>query len=350
MTYLFDKAFQVVLMILFLFIFVVLLAVGIFLMGYMKKKGKKEEDEYYQNLNRYDAKDYLDFDDIVDEMVVLDNHRRFVAAIRCNGFDLYSASSTQVASTMQGYIEFLNTITTPVTYRQYFTPMSIDHTRNMYATRYEEIEKELFHKTADLEELIGQLNQVRGTNIVAEEALMDEYEKMRKDIENLDWRRIHMKEQIDFMDAVCDSTVMEPDMEQVYLVEWNYVPGQFNREMTEEDIHKKAIEELSGICRRMISALGRCNVTAYRMRTEELIEMFYQQSHPLTAMEFKMPEVVNSSYFENIITSDDLKRKQESAFQDAVLKEGVRMAQAMNGMDIDAVLSAGTANVEEANA
>ena len=66
MTYLFDKAFQVVLMILFLFIFVVLLAVGIFLMGYMKKKGKKEEDEYYQILNGYDAKDYLDFDDIFD--------------------------------------------------------------------------------------------------------------------------------------------------------------------------------------------------------------------------------------------------------------------------------------------
>ena len=103
-------------------------------------------------------------------------------------------------------------------------------------------------------------------------------------------------------------------------------------EMTEEDIHAKAIEELSGICRRMAAALGRCSVAAYRMTTAELIEMFYQQSHPLSSMEFKMPDILNSPYFDNVITSDDLSRKQRTAYVDAVLKEGVRMADAIDQM------------------
>ena len=347
MGYLFDKAFQVTLVILFLVLFLILSAAGIFLISRMKHKGKTEEDEYYQKLDRYDAQDYLDFEDIVDEMVISDHHRRFVAAIRCNGFDLYSASSAQVASTMQGYIEFLNTITVPVTYRQYFVPMSMDYTRTMYDARHEEIERQLFHDNKDREELLGQLNQVRGTNLVAEEALISELEKIQEKIRNLEWRRMHIKEQMDFMDTVCDSTGMEPSMEQVYLVEWQYVEGQIHMEMTEEDIHTKAIEELSGICRRMIAALGRCNVTAYRMTTAELIEMFYQHSHPLSSMEFKMPDILNSPYFDSVITSDELSEKQKAAYMDAVLKEGVRMAEAIEEMTAEDVAAEVLGEVEK---
>lgn len=301
MNYLFDKAFQLVLVILCFILFFVFLFLGFFFWNRKKREKKLDEDEYYQALERHDSQDFLDFEDIVDEMVVSNHHRHFVAAIRCNGFDLYSASQTQVASTMQNYIEFLNTISSPVTYRQYYVSMSMDYTRTMYASKYDEVERELFNKNADRDELIGQLNRVRGTNLVAEEALIDELEQIQGAVQNLEWRRMHLDEQIRMLDAVCDSTSMEPSMEQVYLAEWEYVPGQYNMNMTEEDIHEKAIEELSGICRRMISSLGRCNVTAYRCTTKELIEMFYQHSHPLSSKEFKVPDVVNSPYFESVV-------------------------------------------------
>ena len=57
--------------------------------------------------------------------------------------------------------------------------------------------------------------------------------------------------------------------------------------------------------------------------------MFYQQSHPLSAMEFKMPDVGNSPYFEFVTTTDDYEKKRETAYRDAVLQEGARMAQAV---------------------
>lgn len=332
MSYLFDKAFQITLMIIFLLIFMLLVIVGFIVLSRVKRKNKREEDDYYQNLNRYDAQDYLDFEDIVDDMVVMDRHRRFVGAIRCNGFDYYSASSSQQAGTMRGYLEFLRSITSPVTYRQYFVRMSMDHTRSMYAKRYEEIERELFHKNADRDGLVERLNLVRGIDLVAEEMLLQEAEKLQAAISNLDWRRMHMKEQIDFMDLVCDESSLEPDIEQVYLMEWEFNPDRYNMELSEEDIHRKAIEELDGICRRMISALGQANVRAYRCSTAELIEMFYQQSHPLSAMEFKMPDVVNSPYFDFVTTTHDFQKKQDMAYQDAVLQEGVRMAQAVEGL------------------
>ena len=333
MTYLLDKAFQITLMVIFLLIFFLFFMVGFVLLARRKRKNKKEEDDYFQKLDRYDTKDYLDFEDIVDDMVIMEHHRRFVGAIRCEGYDYYSASSAQQASTMRGYLEFLRTITGPVTLRQYFVRMSMDHTRSMYAKRYEEVERELFHKNGDRDGIIERLNIVRGVDLIAEEMLLKEAEKLQEEITNLDWRRMHLKEQMDFMDMVCDESSLEPDIEQVYLVEWEFRADSYNMELSEEDIHKKAIEELGGICRRMISALGQANVKAYRCKTAELIEMFYQQSHPLSAMEFKMPDVLNSPYYDLVTTSGDFERKNETAYQDAMLSEGIRMAMAVGDLE-----------------
>ena len=332
MSYLFDKAFQITLMVIFLLVFMLLVIVGFIVLRRLRRKNKREEDDYFQKLERYDAQDYLDFEDIVDDMVVMDNHRRFVGAIRCNGYDYYSASSAQQASTMRGYIEFLRSITSPVTYRQYFVRMSMDHTRSMYAKRYEEIERELFHKNEDRDGLVARLNLVRGIDLVAEEMLLQEAEKLQERISNLDWRRLHMKEQMDFMDMVCDESSLEPDIEQVYLMEWEFNPDRYNMELGEEEIHRKAVEELDGISRRMISALGQANVRAYRCSTAELIEMFYQQSHPLSSMEFKMPDVAGSPYFDYVTTTKDFQKKQDMAYRDAVLQEGARMAQAVEDL------------------
>lgn len=341
MAYLFDKAFQVVMVFVFLLLFLILVGVGILFYMRAKKKGRTDEDEYYQELNRLDAQDFLGFDDIVDDMVCIPGHRRFIAAIRCQGYDVYSASSAQIAATFQGYIEFLSTITTPVTYRQYYVPMSIDYTRSMYQRRYEETEQELFHKNADRDELVARLNQVRGVDLVTEEALLDEIAKLQKEISDIAWRRAHLESQMKFMAMVCDETQMEPTMEEVYLVEWEYNPNEYSMELSEEEIHMKAIESLNGICGQMIGALSRCNVRAFRCKTEELIEMNYQQSHPFSAMEFKMPAVARSSIYENIITSDDFKKKQEAAYKDAALREGIRMAQAVEDITAATVVETG---------
>lgn len=331
MTYIFDKVFQVALMLIFILSFIILAGVGFFIMSRRKRKGKREEDEYYQNLERYDAQDYLsDVEDIIDNMIVLDNHRLFVGGIRCNGYDFHSASSAQKASTQGGYVGFLRALDSPITFRQNFVRMSMDSTHSMYGNRYEEIERELFHKAADRDSIVERLNIVRGVDLVAEELLLNEAEKIQREIENLDWRRMHMREQIDFMGMVCDDSLMEPDVEQTYLFEWRFDSGKYNMELSEEEIHKKAIEELGGKARRMISALGQSNVRAHRCSTAELIEMFYQQSHPLSAMEFKMPDVVNSPYFDFVISSKDFERKRENAYTDAVLAEGMRMAQAVS--------------------
>lgn len=325
MIYLINQAYQVVILIL---VVLMLLAVGFFAMymaSIQQKRNRKEEDMYFQSLNRKDAKDYLDFEDIVDDMVVTDHHRRFIAAIKCNGFDLRSASSTQIASTLQGYLSFINTIDSPITYRQYSVPMSMDATKSMYTARYEELERELFHKNEDRKDMLSHLNEIRGIDLIQEESIQTELEALQKQIQNLEWRRLHMKEQMDFMEYVFSEVTIHPSVEEAYLVEWEFNPNDYSIELSEEEIHEKAIEMLSNICNNKISILAGCNVSAYRCSTEELIEMFYQHTHPLSSSEFKMADVMNSGFFDEFVSSYDLNRKQETAYKDTMLEEGVAL-------------------------
>ena len=50
--------------------------------------------------------------------------------------------------------------------------------------------------------------------------------------------------------------------------------------------------------------------------------MFYQHTHPLSSMEFKMADVKNSGFFDDYVTSNDLQRLKKTAYQDVMLKEG----------------------------
>ena len=322
MVYLINQAYQIVMLVIVL---MAILAIGFFtlyIMSTRQKRKRKEADMYFASLNRKDAKDYLDFEDIVDDMVVTDHHRRFIAAIKCNGFDLRSASSVQVASTLQGYLGFVFSIDGPITYRQYSVPMSLDSTKNMYASRFEELNRELFHQNEDRKALLNRLNQIRGSNLLEEEAIQKNLEAMQKEIKNLEWRRLHMKDQMDFMEYVFSETARYPEIEEAYLVEWTFQPNDYSLEFSEEEIHQKAIENLNNICNNKISLLSGCHVHAYRCSTEELIEMFYQHTHPLSSMEFKMADVKNSGFFDDYVTSNDLQRLKKTAYQDVMLKEG----------------------------
>lgn len=329
MTYMINQIYHVVMILIFMMMFMMIVCFVLYMSATRKKKQRREADMYFQSLDRKDAKDFLDFEDIVDDMVVTNHHRTFIAAFKCRGFNLGTASSVQVASTLQGYLSFINTIKTPITYRQYFIPMSLDSTKSMYNNKYDEVEQKLFHLVQDYDELLEALNLVRGIDIVQEGEMQKRLIKLQEDISNMEWRKDHLKDQIDFMNRMFKEDAVHPSAEEAYLVEWSYNSNDYSIELSEEEIHKKAIQELDNLCNNMISTLGASGVSAYRCKTNELIEMFYQHTHPLSSSEFKMDDIQNSEYFDEYVTSHDYDRKMRTAMEDSMIEEGVHLAGAM---------------------
>lgn len=77
----------------------------------------------------------------------------------------------------------------------------------------------------------------------------------------------------------------------------------FSHELSDGEIYKKAVQELKAAEHNMAFALGNAGVKAVRMKTGELIEAFRQHNNPVSSERFRMKDVGNTSYYDDIITS-----------------------------------------------
>ena len=93
-------------------------------------------------------------------------------------------------------------------------------------------------------------------------------------------------------------------------------------DLTDEEIHKKAITELKRKGDAYIHALGNAGVRASRVRNNELVQMMRRHIHPLTANLFTEKDFEASNYYEEITSSSGLKESDyELAMEEGVLEQ-----------------------------
>ena len=302
----------------------IILALGIFIVFYFlnrnNSKGKKVSDEPTSLLRREDSTSYVPIDTIKDDMIVTDNGYRFIGMIRCSGFDYYTANASEQAATMNGYLGFIKSIDNKITYRQFFRTIDMSHTIEMYKEAQAKIHSELFNATEDFKQLEAEFKKVKDTDIEKAEYLLDELERLKKKTESLAWREFHMRDQIAYIGRVSGKN-SEPEAIETYVFEWVYDAREFAKPLTKEEIYVKALMELEAKTRNMIAALSGCNVKAYRLNTSEIIEICRAYYKPISAEQFKMADIENSSFYEDVITSNSMEELNAGAIKEFVEKQ-----------------------------
>lgn len=268
-----------------------------------KKRRISEDEMDYSHLNREDSVDYIKFDDIKDGMVILNHGRRFVGAVRGEATrDFYEEQVQIQASVAQNFESFIGTIDRPTTFRQHCQAVDMEDTINAYKEQLSNREKELYNAVEDRREIVAALER----NTLTKEE-MDEYtrslEQLDRQIESLKIRKFHIEDQINYIKCISGAGV-DPLIVQNWLFEWIYDPLDFSIDLSEEEIYKRAVQELKAKANAYIHALSNCGVKAVRCTTEDLIEMSRRYSCPISSERFKLRDVVNSSFFDDINTSD----------------------------------------------
>ena len=309
--YIIDKITQV--LVIFLVILLAVFASAAVWYIRMKRRGKKtklsDDGADYQGLERRNALDYVKFDDIRDDMILAENNTRFIAVLRCQGFDFYYGHIAEQYAAQNGYLGFLNTVTKPITYRQYTKAVDLEHTQDNYATAYNEIQEALFNLSEDykaakqrLREKEQDLEKEGGSRQEAHleiSCMLDHLISMQREIEALEWRLLHVRDQLAYLDQLAEKSGAPVSME-TYVFDWVYDPMDFPVEMTDDEIAEKAKEELKRLARQKINALSTAGVKAYRCTTDELIDMVRRHFQPLSSDRYRMRNVGDSSYYSDI--------------------------------------------------
>lgn len=287
------------------------IAIGVFLYLYSRKKKRKTlKNIDYSSFMRRDAKSYIDdIDDITDDMIIMNGMTRFVGVIECQGFDFYEAHLVEQGNTVQNYLGFVNTIDKPISYRQHSKSVDLEFTLKKYFNAHENIREKL-------DKAIKRQNEIQATlkNKLSPERknlYLSELELTKRSISALSFRLFHIEDQLQYIDNNSGST-STPLISSNYVFDWVYNPMEYSVDLTDSEIIERAKNELAAQANAKINSLSNSGVRAKRCSTIELIDMCRRHSQPISSERFRIRDVISSSYYDDIVSTNDIDRINES--------------------------------------
>lgn len=280
---------------------------------FVRRKGKQklqEDGKKYRNYETADAAEFIPIENIRDDMIVDEGGRRFLAVIKCRGSDFYKSNLAEKVRIKNSYVAFIQALTGPISYRQHGEDIDMGHTLKRYQAAYEKCLGETFQLTESYKEGKGLFDKIRGTGDSQEKELADYLVKSQKKIEAYNWRLVHLESQMRYIEQVSGPANQQKAL-QAYVVEWESGAGVLTESLTEEELYRKASLELDKKCRSMIHQLSAAGVTAIRCKTPELIDMCRRHFRPVTGNRYTMQDIMDSSFGEGIITTDEMDHMDE---------------------------------------
>ena len=301
----------------FFILLIVLCAIAIAIVYYLvkvKRIASKEELFDYSKFDRKDSLDYVRFDRIINSVennvqtkngiIVLDEGTRFVAALKVNGYNFFTASAQEQRQSMSGMISFLNAIEGDIQYRQSTKAIDLSENIEKHKKRLNDIELEIYGLKMDHEDLVE-----KAEAYVNMPEIFENYHQRLLQIEKNITCKTHTQQELDvliqYMEAL-SGTNLESEKVQCWLFEWKYNPNDYIEEMNDEERFKKAASELSTKTGSYMSALLRTGCSCERMSGEEILELFRYHFSPITSDVYKVNDLYDSSINHLYVTSSSL--------------------------------------------
>lgn len=299
---------------------IVVFAVAAFAVIYHIKKNSSEKQNTadMSKVVRKNASDILPIEDIKDHMIIERGGNRFLAVITCVGNDFYTKSMEEKVAIQNNYIDFIFALKEPIMFRQYDEGVNMDYTYKKLNDAYQSLESQLFHKMEDFKENQKVLKdmQLRNDPELDDMILFMEQEKMH--IESLQWRMDHIKEECRYLEKNTQGTFGNQRQKLTYVVSWS-PSAESNLTLSTESIYETAKRELDQLCKVKIRQLADTGAAARRCTTTELIDICRRHSSPVSANRFTMQQVMESTYFSDVVTTDMTDRRTKQ-FEDDMIR------------------------------
>ena len=174
-------------------VFIMVVLIAVYFLISRKKEEKKSEDEFiidekkaeettnvsdfgkFQGvLTKESIFDFMEFDEINDNMIIRKNGSQYVMVLQCNGINYDLMSQNEKYAVEEGFVQFLNTIRYPIQLYVQSRTLNLKEIIASYKSRINTI-------TNELNKLESKLVQARN---VGNKALIEklEFEKRRKKI------------------------------------------------------------------------------------------------------------------------------------------------------------------------
>lgn len=270
----------------------------------IEKKKEQKYGKFTTNLTKESIFEFMEFDEIVDNMIVRKNATQYIMIMQCNGVNYDLMSEDEKIAVEEGFVQFLNTLRFPIQLYIQSRTLNLRDIINEYKSRVDNL-------TIEIEKLDAKIAQAQTTgNKALREKL--EFEKRRK-INILEYG-------IDITDYVDKLSSNRNVLQQRTYVVVSYYSAEIGgglEKYSKEEIYNMCFAELYTRCQNIASALSNSQISSTILSSEELAELLYVAYNRDESEILQLSKALDAQYDALYSSGKDvLKKKQEKLDQE----------------------------------
>ena len=277
------------------------------------KERKQDFGKFHGDLTQESIFEFMEFDEVIDNMIVRKDRTQFVMVLQCNGVNYDLMSEPEKISVEEGFVQFLNTLRFPIQLYVQSRTLNLKEIIENYKYRVSSLK-------ADIEKLNIKIVQAKSAG---NRALLEklEFEKRRK-INVLEYG-MDITDYVDRMSS--NKNILQ---QKTYVVVSYYVaeigPGIEN--FSKEEINSMCFTELYTRCQNVASALASSQVNSRILDSEELSELLYIAYNRDEAELLQFSKALNAQYDTLYSTGKDVLDKKKEMLENEINIESIDIA------------------------
>lgn len=288
----------------------VILMVLIFVFTVIVSKNKKQQKELEKKANfgseqskdvnisttkTYsirNVKDFLEFEDIKDNMIVQSKGKRYVMVIKCEGVNYDLMSAMERISVEQGFIEFLNTINRPIQLYIQTRKVNLEESILNYNEKLKDIESEYRRIKFQYEQAKMQFG------LTSEIVKKLKYEYVRQG-NLLEYTR-------DIIENTNKMSLNKNILTKNYYIAISHMPENSDGLYGREEIIDMAFSELYTNAQTLVRAIAATGVKARVLNSTELADLLYVAYNRDSSEVMGVDKAIKAGYDALYVTAPDV--------------------------------------------
>lgn len=283
----------------------------------LEANSRKEQEKIAmkKDLPKQEVKDFMEFDEIEDDMIIQENGNRFVMVLKCMGINYDLMSENEMLAVEEGFSNFLNTLKYPIQLYVQARSLDLDEGINVYKERLQMLGNE-YDKYADA----VSKTKAMGRATPAQKQQMDFELKKKRTL--LDYGA-------DIVNYIERMSMNRNILQRKYYVVISYHSSELGlaTNFKKEEVHDLAYSELYTRCRGISAALAPCGVESSILKSEELAELLYIAYNKDEADTYNLKKALDNGYYRLYSTAQDVKAKKDALLEEKIREDAVAEAE-----------------------
>lgn len=276
-----------------------------------KGEAKSKASNPLSSYSKMSIYDFMEFDDVQDNMIVQKNGKRYLVVVECQGVNYDLMSKLEKNGVEEGFQQFLNTLRHPIQIYIQTRTMNLEGSIQNYKDKVKEIENRYNKLQRDY-------RAMKESEAYSEEDLNKQFFELTRAKNLLEYGK----------DIIVNTERMSLNknvLTKKYYIVISYFPEEDGNYSIEE-IRNMAFAELYTKAQGVISTLSACSVTGHILDSHELIELLYMTYNREEADTYGLERALAAEYDNLYSTAPDVFEKKIKALDQEIEERAIELA------------------------